>query len=291
MRRDVRALNSTELDVCRPTPLVSVGLPVRNGEHFLAEALDGLLAQEDSCLEILVSDNASTDGTQEIARDYASKFASIRYHRSSEDIGPFANFALVLERASGGYFMWAAHDDLRDPPFVGAMVRLLADDPAAVLAFCNFDNIDARGNSIREYPHISELFGQGPVRERMERLIWFEECMGKANLVYGLHRTEILRSCGGMRAYGRGDWGIDYLLVYRLAARGHFVFDERRLFHKRLPSQTPQNPLPRGALSPARQIAGYFRNSDTVLREAPLSNEDRRWLRKSLRRRKAGGIA
>lgn len=291
MRKDTSALARLERNVHHPEPLVSVGLPVHNGAAFLAEALDGLLTQEYSRLEILVSDNASTDGTQEIAEDYASRHENILYRRSPENIGALANFHLVLEGAAGDYFMWAAHDDLRDPPFVDAMVSRLERDPAAVLAFCNFDNVDEQGDSIRGYPFIHELFGQGSVRSRLERLIWFEECMGKANLVYGLHRTEVLRSCGGLRGYGHGDWGIDYLLVYRLAVHGHFVFDERALFHKRLLPPSSQQPLPCGALSPVKQIAGYFRNSDTVLRDAPLSEDDRKYLRKSLRRRKAQGIA
>lgn len=290
-RKDASVLAGLELTSHHSKPLVSVGLPVHNGAAFLAEALDGLLAQEHSRLEILVSDNASTDGTQEIAEGYAARCENILYRRSPENIGALGNFQLVLDAAVGDYFMWAAHDDLRDPPFVEAMVRRLEEDPTAVLAFCGLDNVDERGNSIRDYPFIQELFGSGSVRDRLEKLIWFEECMGKANLVYGLHRTEVLRSCGGLRGYGHGDWGIDYLLVYRLAMRGHFVFDERKLFHKRLVPPSPQLPPPHSALSPDKQIAGYFRNSDTVLREAPLSKDDRKYLRKSLRRRRAKGIA
>jgi glycosyltransferase involved in cell wall biosynthesis len=90
-------------------PLVSIGMPVYNGENFLRLALSSLLAQDYPHFELIISDNASDDGTEEICREYQAHDRRIRYLRHRENRGSPWNFAFV---ARGDYFMWAAHDDL-----------------------------------------------------------------------------------------------------------------------------------------------------------------------------------
>ena len=92
-------------------PLVSIGVPVFNGEKGLAKALDSLLEQDYDKLEIIISDNASTDRTEALCLEYAEKDQRIRYVRQTENIGGVYNFKFVLDEAVGEYFMWAAHDD------------------------------------------------------------------------------------------------------------------------------------------------------------------------------------
>ena len=104
-------------------PLVSIGLPVFNGEKSLAQALDALLKQDYTNLEIIISDNGSTDRTSEICGEYLKKDSRLKYHRSEENLGAIWNFNRVFELSSGKYFMWAAHDDLRKPSFVRACVK------------------------------------------------------------------------------------------------------------------------------------------------------------------------
>ena len=119
----------------QPTPRVSIGLPVYNGERFLARAIDSLLAQDFVDFELVISDNASTDGTGEISRDYAARDPRIRYHRNERNIGAVGNFNRTLDLASGEYFKWAAHDDWCAPQFLGRCVEVLDDDPSTVLCF------------------------------------------------------------------------------------------------------------------------------------------------------------
>ena len=114
-------------------PLVSVGVPVFNGEAGLSRCLDSLLQQDYANLEIIISDNGSTDETPSICERYVRQDRRVRYTRSEENCGSSWNFNRVFELSSGKYFMWAAHDDDRELTFVTACVRRLEECPDAVL--------------------------------------------------------------------------------------------------------------------------------------------------------------
>ena len=116
-------------------PLVSVGLPVRDGEATLARTLEGLLAQTYERLEIIVSDNCSSDRTTEIACDYARRFAQVRTVRQPSPLTALANFRAVLAESRGEYFMWATDDDHRNPEYVANLLARLQDDAEAILCF------------------------------------------------------------------------------------------------------------------------------------------------------------
>src|SRR5690242_5362454 len=94
---------------------VTIGLPVYNGADHLALALDSLLAQDYAAIEVIISDNASTDGTRALCEAYTRRDPRVRYTRNDTNIGPNANFLRVLELASCDHFMWAAHDDVWSP--------------------------------------------------------------------------------------------------------------------------------------------------------------------------------
>src|ERR1035438_9843576 len=102
-----------------PVPRVSIGLPVYNGENYLDPALNSILRQDYSDLELIISDNASTDATGNICREYAAKDPRIRYYRNETNIGASANFNCLVKLARGEYFKWAAHDDVHLQGFLG----------------------------------------------------------------------------------------------------------------------------------------------------------------------------
>ena len=102
-----------------PSPTVSIGMPVYNGEKYIREALDSLLAQIFTNFELIISDNASTDNTEAICREYAARDPRIRHVRQSESRGATANFQPVLDKARGAYFMWAAADNRWDGAWLG----------------------------------------------------------------------------------------------------------------------------------------------------------------------------
>ncbi|HEX7334858.1 MAG TPA: glycosyltransferase family A protein [Pyrinomonadaceae bacterium] len=128
-------------------PLVSIGLPVYNGERYLRRALDCLLAQDYDNFEIIISDNASTDSTRQICEEYAARDERIRLNCNATNIGIIANFESVLEKANGSYFMWAAHDDLWSKSFVRMMANELESHSDASVAMSAVERLHENGSA------------------------------------------------------------------------------------------------------------------------------------------------
>ncbi|MHC1696703.1 MAG: glycosyltransferase family 2 protein [Geobacteraceae bacterium] len=149
-------------------PKVSIGMPVYNGEKYIREALDSLLSQTFTCFELIISDNASTDGTQVICHDYAVQDKRIRYIRQQENLGAAANFKIVLDEAVGEYFMWAACDDIRSPDFIEVNLAFLRANPTYLgstspvkFRGCDFNEIamgDASLDSENDHDRILQSF-------------------------------------------------------------------------------------------------------------------------------------
>src|SRR5262245_34908562 len=116
-------------------PRVSIGLPVYNGQQFLEETLNSILAQTYTDFELIISDNASTDRTSEIARAYVAKDARVRYHRNENNLGVAGNYNGVFSLASGEYFKWAPADDTCLPNYLARCVEILDLDSTVVLAY------------------------------------------------------------------------------------------------------------------------------------------------------------
>jgi glycosyltransferase involved in cell wall biosynthesis len=110
-------------------PTVSIGMPVYNGEKTLIVALDSILSQTFSDFELIISDNASTDTTEDICRRYAINDSRIRYVRQKENLGAARNFNYVLNEARAEYFMWAASDDVKSPDFLEHNYSFLENNP------------------------------------------------------------------------------------------------------------------------------------------------------------------
>ena len=119
-------------------PLVSIGVPVYNGEKSLARTLDCLLGQTYRNIELILSDNASTDATAQICQKYCAQDPRIRYVRQEKNLGLPGNWTFVAEQATGEFFMWAAADDHWEPEFVEVLVNKLLAEPDAILAFCPY---------------------------------------------------------------------------------------------------------------------------------------------------------
>ncbi len=109
-------------------PKISIGFPVYNGEKYMRDALDSLLAQTFGAFELIISDNASTDSTQAICQEYAARDPRIRYLRQTENLGAAGNFRFVLAEATAcEYFMWAGADDRWDTGWLAALADKLDD--------------------------------------------------------------------------------------------------------------------------------------------------------------------
>jgi O-antigen/teichoic acid export membrane protein/glycosyltransferase involved in cell wall biosynthesis len=169
-------------------PRVSIGLPVHNGERYLSKAIDALLAQSFTDFELIVSDNASTDSTEEICRRYQALDGRIRYFRQPVNIGAAANHNFVVEQARSEYFKWASHDDLYGRDLLLRCVEALDANPSVVLSHTWEAFIDAEGNILRQVDY--RLATDAP--SAPER---FSDCLfvQGGDDIYGVMRTDILR--------------------------------------------------------------------------------------------------
>ena len=106
-------------------PKVSVGMPVYNGERYLEAALDSVLAQSFDDFEVVISDNASTDRTEEICKGYAHEDERIKYFRMRKNYGVNYNFNNVFRLSAGEYFKWASSDDVFEHDYFRKAVDVL----------------------------------------------------------------------------------------------------------------------------------------------------------------------
>lgn len=211
-------------------PLVSVGMPVYNGEKHIRQALDSLLAQDFKDFELIISDDASTDDTAEICKRYLEKDNRIKYYRNELNLGLWGNFNKALALARGSYFMWASHDDIWEPSYISEVLKIMESDKSIALAFSDFDLIGENGEQIRVYPKIFKLSSLETMFKRLFQFIMFEESDGKANLMYGIMRLNTLKEIGGFI----DTLAADDLFLFSMLFQGNFYITDELLFHKRL---------------------------------------------------------
>lgn len=204
-------------------PLISIGIPVYNGENGIARALDCLLRQDYSNLEIIISDNASTDATPAICQEYVGKDSRITYSRVEENLGSIRNFNRVVELASGKYFMWAAHDDMREPSFVSACVEKMEQCPEAVLCQAHTSMFIEGREEMLCIARLDSFEGNtGLVERYRETLKNFP-----ATAIYGLYllsamrKTQMFQKC----------IATDLAFIQELSIYGEFVHVPRVLFN------------------------------------------------------------
>lgn len=177
-----------EAQVFRSSPTVGIGMPLYNAAGYLREALDALLAQTFEDFELLICDNASTDDTQEICREYAEKDDRIRYVRNRFNIGGGPNLRRVFELNRGKYFKLAHHDDNCGPRFLEKCVAALEADPRIVCAFPSAVAIDADGEVITEHLPWPVFESPDPV-ERCWGALQFER---EPLAIFGVVRADVV---------------------------------------------------------------------------------------------------
>lgn len=205
-------------------PLVSIGMPIYNEERFLDRALESLRRQDYSNIEILISDNASTDATGEIARRFAEEDPRIRYQSTGENIGVAANFRRVQEQARGKYFMWAAGHDEWSEDLVSQSVAALEQNRNAAIAFATSFWIDEAGERDEQRDtHYPDTRGKG-VFSRFFTVLW-----GNMHPVLGLIRTEYLGQTSSVQNFA----GADLALLSELILMGDFVHAPNAWWNRR----------------------------------------------------------
>ncbi len=234
-------------------PLVTVGLPVHNGQRYLAETLDSLLAQDLRDFELLIADNGSDDATPDICLEYARRDARVRVHRIEVNHGAAWNYNRLVGLAKGRYFKWAGYDDLLDPGVLSACVEALERDPAAVVAYPPTVIIDGDGRRVQVYDDRLQL----RQRTASQRVAVLASRIGLCNPCFGVMRTAVLQRTGLIRPYVSSD----VTLLAEMAAYGCFAPVDGPAFHRRIHAGSS-----RQGRTTMAEVARWF---DTSRRSAP----------------------
>lgn len=168
--------------------LVSIGLPVYNGAQSLERAVESVLAQDYGNIELMISDNASGDATEQICRHYAQCDQRVRYHRQPENIGQIGNFVHVLDLARGAYFKWLGDDDWLMPTYVSRCVQVLAEDERLILVTTQQGHVDHNGQTETASYTDQRLRSDRPVERFVEMLRLLNESYLLIDPLYSMMR-------------------------------------------------------------------------------------------------------
>jgi glycosyltransferase involved in cell wall biosynthesis len=197
-------------------PTVGIGMPVYNGERFLAEAIESVLRQSFTDFELIISDNASTDRTGDICQSYAATDPRIRYFRNEVNQGALPNFNRVFELARGRYFKWAAHDDVLRPDFLNRCVEALEAAPDAAVCQTAIDYIDESGESLGVHSHhVAGSESEDSATRFAALALRPHDCYAQM----GLLRRSLVEQALPMAGFH----GADRALLARIALAGRYV--------------------------------------------------------------------
>lgn len=205
-------------------PRVSIGLPVRNGANFIRQAIDSILGQTFSDFELIISDNASTDDTEQICKRYVEQDERVRYVRNETNIGGARNYNRLVDLVRGDYLKWAAHDDLLAPTFLERCVEVLDRDSSVVLCYPRIKEINEHGEVLQVYPELKVDSTRSSVR--------FRQCVCVPHsqaAVFGVMRMSALRNTRLFGIYSSSD----RVFLGELALLGRFYEVPEFLFFKR----------------------------------------------------------
>ncbi len=194
---------------------VSIGLPVYNGENYLVTAVESVLNQSYSHWELVICDNASTDGTERLGRDFADNHRQISYYRQSENVGAAPNFNATFHHANGEFFQWLAHDDYLHPEWLARCVAALDSNPKAHLVYGQEMGIDGAGAIIGKRPYLQPN-SRATARERMYAILSNDR---GSPAVFGLMRREILARTDLIGGYDASD----QVLLVDMAMQGQII--------------------------------------------------------------------
>ena len=210
-------------------PSVSIGMPVFNGEQFLQQAIESVLAQEFEDFELIISDNASTDATADIAGEFARIDPRIRYSRLETNIGAAGNYNRVFRMAAGDYFKWAPHDDLIAPAFLGKCLEgFAAHGPSAIIVYPRSELIDADGRAITDDLSLRDMQSLSEFAAR--RTFRVLRAFGLVTSVLGLMRKAAVERTRLIGSFPSSD----FAFLFEVAMLGKIAQIEDKLLFRRI---------------------------------------------------------
>jgi glycosyltransferase involved in cell wall biosynthesis len=270
-------------------PRLSIGLPVYNSEDYLAESLEALLGQSYEDYELIISDNASTDGTADICRSYAKRDSRIRYFRQPRNIGAAPNHNFVFEQSRSELFKWASGDDLYAHDLLERCIAALDEHPDVALAHSWTAAIDGAGKVTQALPyHLQTESPDAPVRFHSMLFGAGENDYGiiRADDEYGVIRSQVMRRINMQGSF----YNADRVFTTGVALYGRFYLIPEWLYFRRDHDDRAAHAQPTVRkwctnLDPrrasrlrhptARLVAEYIWGYIAAIQRAPLSSADR----------------
>ena len=212
----------------KASPTLSIGLAVRNGVDVIGRCIESIVSQDFTDLELVISDNASDDGTTRLLEEYARSDRRIRPSSNKVNIGLHENMCRVLELSHGEFFRWISSDDWLEPGALSQCVHTLKTHEEAIGVTTNFTIHTADGSARWE-----EYDGEFPTSldpaRRFERMLWFFHAGDKKyDPMYGVYRRGALMRSHRLRPSEQTDW----LLAAELALMGPIIHVDRRLANR-----------------------------------------------------------
>lgn len=206
-------------------PIVSIGLPVYNGEEFLERAIDSVLSQTYERWDLLISDNGSTDASAKIAQGYADRDPRIRVRANEQNLGAVANFEVVFRETTGRYFMWLSHDDWLDPSYLERCMDVLEARPDVVMVFAGMNVVDDSGRPFRTRTEAIDGSDSENAITRFHAVLW--GLGDPTSAVFGVARRSALEQTGLIRNSNEPD----RILISELVLLGAIHQDRDLLFY------------------------------------------------------------
>ena len=210
-------------------PRVTIGIPVYNGEKFLEQAIVSMVGQTFTDLELIISDNASTDRTEDLSRTYESQDDRIRYVRNTRNLGAAKNFNQLVYMARGEYFKWAAHDDVCAPDLLERSVSVLDDDDSIILCHSLTQVIDEQNKFLKKLPPKPYLAWTKPHMRFIEAVCNYHD----QHSIFGVVRTNILKNTNLIGGFPQSD----KVLLGDLTLLGRSYEIPEYLYFKRIHSE------------------------------------------------------
>lgn len=267
------------------TARLGIGLPVYNGERYLPRTLESLQAQTYPDFEVLLLDNASTDGTPDLARELTRQDSRFRYQRKAVNNGGPSNFNDVLARMNNELFAWVAADDLYDPKFFTTCVELLDANPEAIGAFTGVSMIDSDDQWVRDIDDPLEQASWNdpdPAVRFSEIVRYTYGCRD----IFSVYRRPVIAAVEPMCVC----WGSDRMMLAEVSLYGRIVHAPDRLFlnreHADRVTRRPQRDWRYlGASRPPRAITFHYASHlRRAIRKAPLTAAERAAVRRAYNR-------
>jgi glycosyltransferase involved in cell wall biosynthesis len=264
------------------SPLVTIGMPVRNGGALIRAAIEAILAQELQDYQLVISDNASTDDTEEICLEYQRRDRRVRFERLDVNVGAAANFNRLAEGCRSPYFAWAAHDDEMHPGFLRRCVDALESHSDSAAAITGVQLIDQHGlelATIRPPETMCSANIAVRLHAHLDRIEWY--------WVYGLYRTNALLEALPLGGFFGSDVALTWALLLRhpytaipevLMTYRQFVRTEVDLLSALLPAQEVGTRPRWDVLNLRRELSLSISRSAVSERQSVLARRElRRW--------------